>query len=539
MSALDRPMPAAGSAQGTRLDVPLALLLALARHEWRLRARRTSSLVILGLVIVATWLMIPDNSGTMTLFAVREQRMAYDSSTLAVGGGLLANLLFGLMGFFLARGRSQQELQCGVAPLLASSPLHSGWLLLGRWLGSLAFLMSLAALALLTLVVLQLIRGEGPVQPGPYLAMWLLGIGPSLLLCASMALLCDAWAPLMRRRGDLLFFACWVGQFATLPFTLGEDEQVLRPLQALDFSGMSAIATRLGQLMGTTHLSIGGTDFDPSLGVGHLPDGLWSWPLVSLRLLSALLALLPLLPAFWLFHRYDPDQVKAAAAKAGSRGRRLLAAALQPLARGAGRLLPLCARVPGWPGQVLADACLALVGQPLALLALPVMLLLGLTLPGEDLGGLMVAVSAAWGLLICGLGAQDHQAGTLGLNASMPGGPGRRRLRPFASALLLGLLFCAPVLLRWAAVAPAQALALLGGLVLMSGLGAALGHWTRGARSFLALFLFWLYVATQARDIPWLDLMAFNGQAQLMTAAMSASLGMACVALLGLLRSGD
>ncbi|MGM9514892.1 hypothetical protein ACS5PK_11625 [Roseateles sp. DB2] len=525
------------AARGTPFAPLPALLLALARHEWRLRARRTSCLVILGLVIVGTWMMIPDNSGTMTLMAVREQRMAYDSSTLAVGGGLLANLLFGLMGFFLARGRSQQELHCGVAPLLASSPLHSGWLLLGRWLGSMAFLMSLAALALLTLVVLQLLRGEGPVQAGPYLAIWLLGMGPSLLLCASMALLCDAWAPLMRRRGDLLFFACWVGQFLTLPFTLGDGPHRLQPLLALDFTGLSAIVTQLEQMLGTTHLNIGGTDFDPSLGVGHLPEGLWSWPLVSLRLLSALLALLPLLPAFWLFHRYDPDHVKAASVKAGSRWRKLIDTSLQPLARGAGRLLPLCARVPGWPGQVLADACLALVGQPLTVLALPVLLLLGMSVPVTDLGSMVLATTAVWGLMICGMGAQDHQAGILSLSASAPGGPGRRRLRPFASALLLGLLFCAPALLRWALITPTLALGLLGGLLMLSGLSAALGHWTRGSRTFLALFLFWLYVATQARDIPWLDLMAFNGQAQLMTAATSAGLGLAALGLLMLQRA--
>lgn len=516
------------------MSTPASLLIEFARHEWQLRARRTSSLVILGLVIVATWLMIPDNTGTMTLFAVREQRMAYDSATLAVGGGLLVNLLFGLLGFFVARGRSQQDLQCGVAPLLASAPVAGRWLLLGRWLGSMAFLMTLAALALLTLVVLQLLRGEGPVMPGPYLAMWLLGMGPTLLMGASMALLCDAWAPLMHRRGDLLFFSVWIGQFATLPFTLGEGTQTLQPLQALDISGMSAIATRLAQLMGTSSVAIGGTDFDPSLGVGHLPDGVWSAPLVGLRLLSALIALLPLLPALALFHRYDPDRVKRGTARAGSRWTRWIQAGLRPVARLAGRLLPLCARVPGWPGQVLADACVALVGQPAALLALPVLLVLGATLPLAELGPLMIAITGIWGLLICGIGAQDHQAGTLALAGALPGGPRRRGLRPLASAALLGLLFSGPVLLRWGLHAPLQALALLSGVLMLSSAAAALGHWTRGARTFLALFLFWMYVATQAAVFPWLDLMGFNGRAQPVTVMTFALIGLAGLGLLRL-----
>jgi len=502
------------------------LLLALARHEWLLRARRSSSLLILGLVIAASWLMIPDNTGTVTLFAIQNQRMAYDSNTLAIGGGMMGNLLFGVLGFFLCRGRSQQELQCGVAPLLATSPLSGGWLLLGRWMGSMGFLMSLAAVDLFTVMLLQLLHGEAPLELGPYLLMWMLGMGPPLLLCASMALLCDACAPLMRRRGDLLFFIFWIGQFATLPFTLKEGSHALSPLQILDVSGMSAIAMRLGQLLGTSSVSIGVASFDPALGVGHLPEGAWSMPLVALRLGSALLALLPLLPAFALFHRYDPDRVKPAAARRSSRWAGLIAAGLHPLARGAGRLLPLCARVPGRLGQVLAEACLALVAQPCALLLLPVLLILGASRPLAGLGPVVLAITAVWGLMICGLGALDHQSGTLSLNAVVAGGPERRRLRPFASAMLLGLLFSAPILVRWSVQAPVQALALLSGLLLLSSLSALLGHWTAGSRTFLALFLFWLYAATQATIFPWLDLMGFNGRAQLLTAGVYAVTGL-------------
>ncbi|HLO96798.1 MAG TPA: hypothetical protein VK195_21015, partial [Burkholderiaceae bacterium] len=335
-------MSAGPGMHGTRLG----LVLALARHEWLLRARRSSSLVILGLVIAASWFMIPDNTGEVTLFAVRNQRMLYDSNTLSVGGGMMGNLLFGLLGFFLVRGRAQQDLQHGAAALLATAPVSAAGLLLSRWLGAVAFLMSLAGVDLATVMLLQLMHGEAPLQLGPYLAMWLLGMGPPLLLCASVALLCDAWAPLMRRRGDLFFFACWVGQFAVLPFTLDEGPQMLRPLQVLDLSGMSALALRLGQLVGTHSVSIGVSSFDPALGVGQLPDGLWSWPLIAMRLGSAGLALLPLLPALWLFHRYDPDHVRPAAAKTGPRLRTALGPLMQPLARLAGRLLPLCAQVP-------------------------------------------------------------------------------------------------------------------------------------------------------------------------------------------------
>ncbi|HLO95290.1 MAG TPA: hypothetical protein VK195_13325, partial [Burkholderiaceae bacterium] len=92
--------------------------------------------------------------------------------------------------------------------------------------------------------------------------------------------------------------------------------------------------------------------------------------------------------------------------------------------------------------------------------------------------------------------------------------------------------FHAPVLLRWGLHVPMQALALLSGLLLLSSLSALLGHWTAGSRTFLALFLFWLYAATQASIFPWLDLMGFNGRAQPLTAGVYALVGLTSLGLL-------
>jgi hypothetical protein len=51
-----------------------------------------------------------------------------------------------------------------------------------------------------------------------------------------------------------------------------------------------------------------------------------------------------------------------------------------------------------------------------------------------------------------------------------------------------------------------------------------LGRCTRSARAFLALFLFWVYVAFNARTAPMLDAFGFNGVAnvQSMTAWLCA-----------------
>ena len=56
-----------------------------------------------------------------------------------------------------------------------------------------------------------------------------------------------------------------------------------------------------------------------------------------------------------------------------------------------------------------------------------------------------------------------------------------------------------------------------------------LGRLSGGGRAFLALFLFWLFVAVQARSVAALDWMGFNG-----VAGSSVPLLCLLVALLGM-----
>ena len=85
---------------------------ALVLNEWRLRSRRVSSLVILLAVVVLSWLMVLDPKTGMAMMVVHKQRLAYDSQALSFGTTLLASLLFGLAGFYLARGRRGLALRC-------------------------------------------------------------------------------------------------------------------------------------------------------------------------------------------------------------------------------------------------------------------------------------------------------------------------------------------------------------------------------------------------------------------------------------------
>jgi hypothetical protein len=513
-----------------------ALYQALVVNEWRLRSRRVSTLVILLAVVALSWLMVLDPSSGAAMMVVHKQRLAYDSQALAFGTTLIASLLFGLAGFSLARGRSQEDLRCGTASVLAATPATSAQLLAARWLGAFGFLLSLGTVVMLTVWVLQLVRGEGPLQPWPYLQMLVLGLAPGLMLCASLAVLSDAWAPLMGKRGDLLYWLLWMAQFAFIPASLGQGSIQLSGWQVFDMQGVSPLLVSLSRLLDVTHVQVGGGPFDAALPVLQMPEGLWSRELVALRLGSMMLALLPLVPAVLCFHRYAPDRVKLR--DAASRWR--VALALQwllrplmlPFTRALGWVLRWSARLPGVPGRWLADVGLLLLSQPLLALVMLCAAAVSVFAPADALTGVLAVALAAWGIAVADVSSRDLQSGTLALASAVPGGATERCWRQALAAFGLGLLASAPALYRWAWDAPLSAAACVAGLLFLSTAAPLLGRLTRGSRTFLALFLFGLYLNLQRTGVAALDLLGLGGDAQPASVAGYVVAGLAGLAAL-------
>lgn len=520
------------------------LYRALVLNEWRLRSRRISSLVVLLAVVAVSWLMVLDPKSGMAMMVTNKQRIAYESQALAFATGLIASLLFGLAGFYLARGRSQEDLRCGTAAVLAATPVGNAQLLGARWLGAFGFLMTLASALTLTIWVLQLVRGEGPLQPWPYLQMLALGLAPGLMLCASLAVLADALAPLMGKRGDALYWLAWTAQFAFIPAALSDAGAIrLSGWQVFDINGASPLLVALSRLLDVSHISVGGSPFDATLPVLHMPAGLWSPELVALRIGSMMLALLPLIPAVLLFHRYAPDRVKAR----NPHGRWHVVTALQwllrplmrPLVAALGLLLRAGARLPGLPGRWLADVSLVLLSQPLLALVMLACALASTVAPWTVLPGLLAALLAAWGVAVADVSSRDLQSGTLALASAAPGGALERGWRQGLAAFGLGLLLALPALLRGWDGAPLPALACVAGLLFLSTAAALLGRLTQGSRTFLALFLFGLYLDLQKTGVAGLDMLGLGGAASagsVLAYALAGMLGFAALLALPRLR---
>ena len=503
------------------------VLRVLALTEVRLRMRRTSTVVALLAVVALSWATIADPAGGHAIMVFNDARVLYTSSALALASAALAAPLFGLGGFYLVRGRMSEDVRSGCGAVIGATPVSGALFLAGRWLGGLAYLGALAVAFMLTVLALHALRGEGALMLGVYVQTYALLLLPMLVFAVSCAVLFDSVAALMGKGGDILYFLVWIAQFVLMAVISkdGVDPSVL----VFDFTGLGAAVLALKAHLHTGDFSIGSSPFDPALAPLVLPPLLWSGHLMLVRASSALLALLPLLPAVLLFHRFSPDKVSVSRARRRRSPLAFVNGVLRPVSVLGQPLFALAARLPGMGGQLLGDVALTLVMAPLAMLAVVASMAAALLVPAATLTAVLIAALAFWGILISDLSTRDFAAGAEDLTGALRGGVAGRYLRQFGATLLLGLLFCGVVALRWAVSAPLQALALLAGVAALSALASLFGRCSRTARLFIALFLFGLYVALNARQVAWLDAVGFNGVANAASASMYAAIALAAL----------
>ncbi len=511
------------------MNAQLHVVLTLAHNEVRLRLRRLSTLFALLAVVLISWTVIVDPSSGHTLIAVNDQRVLYTSSAMAMGSAAMCGMMVALGGFYLVRGRISEDIRSGVGSVIGATPVGNATFLAARWLGAVAYLAVLVLVLMCTTMICQLVRGDGPVRVWVYLQAFVLVIGPSIIWAASCALLFDSVAFLLGKGGDVLYFFVWMFQLiGVIQLTLHSSD--VAPSMLLDFSGTIAAASILQVHLNTTHISIGGNEFNASLAPLVLADTLWTVKMTLLRVAAAGLALLPLLPAAWLFHRYSPDRIKVSRARVRRSPLTILNELLRPLSRLVRPLLVLSTYLPGMAGQLVADVALTLLATPSAVLALLILLPASVLAEQLALGGVLMAAVALWGILVSDVSTRDHTTGTAEMTSSVTGGAVRCYMRHYAASVAMGLLFMAPIALRFATVQPIRALAVVAGILGLSAFASMLGRTTNTSRTFLALFLFGFYVSVNAVKVPMLDAFGFNGVATLASSMTLLAAGAAALA---------
>lgn len=492
----------------------LHIIKVLAGNEVRLRLRRLSTMVTMFCVVVLSWLMVPDKDSGMTLIALNDARVLNTSSALAFGTASLAAILLGLGSFYLTRGRVSEDMRSGTGSVIAVSLISNGLFLFARWIGGVTYMLSLTMALLGTTLVLHLIRGDGPIEITVYLQIYALLLIPMIFFGVSFAILFDSFAFLMGKAGDVLFFFIWVAQLAMMA-AADEGNQGISPLLLFDFSGLAAVMITMQQVVHSTAISVGISEYNNALPAITLPTIVWPMQLVMLRIGAALLAVIPLLPAIFLFHRYSPDRVKVSSARVRRSPLAILNGLLRPLSRVVKPLFLLAGKLPGMGGQVLADIALTFVTSPFSILLFCFFSFVAFIIDPDKLPALLIAAVAYWGILISDLSTRDHAASAEDITGTVSGGKTKRYLRQLIATNILGFMFMGVIALRWSVDQPLRAAALLVGIVSLSALASAFGRFSRTPRTFISLFLFALYIALNGKDIAVMDIVGFNGAANI------------------------
>lgn len=496
--------------------------------DLKLRLRRPSTLWLVVALSGMAYMLIPDPATGRALMVVNGARALYTSQVIATTTAALAGFLLTFVGFYLTSNALSRELLARTGGIIAATPVSSARYLLGKWLGGAAYLGIVGLLYLLNVMAMHLLRGEGPLQPFTYLLTYVVVLGPAVVIVAALAICFECIPLLAGRLGDVAYFFLWMVLLA-----LGTINAQTAGDQFSDILGVGFVLSQVNEATGAHSLSLGMMPFDTQVVPWVLPPISLSAGMVLTRTATALLAAPILLAAWVTFHRFDPAKVRSGGQTSGGSLLRRISTMLKPLTRVVATVgFRAVSAAPPRLRAVTAETVMSFSESPLVVVAW--LAVAGATIIGGETTArhtLPLVVAVILAVALADLSTRDRAAGTLGMLYSMPRVKGDYAWIKMGAATLLALAFCVPVALRIAFSSPGAALSLVLAAGFMAGLATALGLLTRTSKTFMGVFLLFLYLVLNGAQAPALDFAGWNGVA---TGATRAGYLVATVLLLAM-----
>ena len=489
-------------------------VLAIAATDVRIRMARSSSVIVLVALCILAYVMVPDLSTGRALMQVNGHRALYNSVTIAFATSSLCAVLLGMAGFYLTSNTVRRDIDTRTGYVIASTAVRNTEYLFGKLLGNMAFLTLVVIVYVLNVMAMQLLRGEAPLEPLTYAAMFLAVVGPVIVVVSSIALMFECVRPLSGRIGDIAYFFLWAALLGVPASNTDRGQSGFA--SNFDVFGMSFIMDATNsQATKDFHahpeVSIGSSKFDPSVAPWTFKGVPWSLPVIVARITSALLALPALLIAWLAFGRFDPAKLRgiAGGARTGVRGR------IAAPSRHAVRVL----RPASWGGPGLLRTSLGEIG--LTIMLRPVAFIAAV---GAEVAGSFASASTLRSAVIplifvaliatlAELPTRDRAARMDSIRNGIAGLRDSSIASKLLAALGVALAFLAIPLLRIAASAPADALSLLIGGWLFAAAAVGLGAIATTPKLFAGVALLFLYIVMSSARAPEFDFAGWNGVA--------------------------
>jgi hypothetical protein len=541
----------------------------LVRADFIERARRYSTLIILGVTISLTFLYLPPIDVDYVTFSMDGYRGVYNSAWVGATVTVLTVVLMAFAGFYLVKNAITRDRHTGVGQIIATTPISKAQYTLSKMLSNWIFLMAMALVALLAGVGMQLIRGEVlRITFVDYLLPYLFITMPAMAFIAAVAVLFESVPWLSGGLGNVIFFILYIGavtfgSFVTflslnnafdpthsLSDVYKDPTGTLVIFRSMMMAGQErGILTAGGFVLGRTSPSFYGLPIGstfPYKGVSWVRSVLisrflWLGIGIAIASISAV-----------FFNRFDPASGKIRAVRRRQRGKMKESRAEVAEAENenspssmpvATTLEPLLATMKSssrssFVRTVVAELRLLLQGNPWWwFLVAAGLILAGLFCPLEQVRGICLPLAWIWPLLgWSSLGVKEMRHRTHQMIFSAPFPVERQLPASWAAGFLLALGAGSGVMLRLLMVREWEALfALLVGATFIPSMALALGTWSGSGKLFEVTYLLLWYLGPMNRTMPMDYLGATDqGIAQgIPLIYLGVSLLLLCIAILG------
>ncbi|PWB70978.1 MAG: hypothetical protein C3F07_15255 [Anaerolineales bacterium] len=491
----------------------LRIIYHLARADFLERIRRTSFLLMLGLVV---WIGYLSASGQATISMGLHYFGVVNSAWVGAVMTLTVSMFLSIVGFYIVKGSVSRDYETGVGQIMATTPLNRPLYMLGKWLSNFAVLGILILIVLLEGIVMNLLADTAGFNLWALAAPLVLIALPCLALVAALAVLFESIHWLRGGLGNILYFFIYLAAMSTatgmtLQGTLSEANPYI------DFTGwrfFNDSISRAGQAAYPelkTGISFGFPKVDvsglfPDLLIGEPKYFLWTgatWTAdMLLSRLVFLFASVGLVMASALFFdRFNPSRLLLFKRTKTESDVPKLAPATEAIPVSNVRLAPLTDIRShfSFGALFLAELKLLLKGQRWWWYVIAALLAIGPLRVSIETARTLLLVAWVWPiLLLSGLGCRENRFDTRQIVFSAP--------RPIANQLPAAWLsaFVVTVALGFGALVKfillGETVGVLGwlcGVVFIPSLALFLGTLTGSGKAFEVIFVAWMYLLTQ------------------------------------------
>lgn len=487
-----------------------------------LRLRRTSTLVLFLILCCTAFMLMPETGSGGTTFLIEHRRVLLNSAATALTSAILGGMVFSLAGFYLISNSITRDLRTGVGRLVAAAPVSSARYLAGKLIGNMVYLTILATVFMIACMGMHLLRGEMALEPMVFLKTFGIMFVPMIPAVAAIALMFECVPFLSGRSGDVLYFFVWIASFAVTAAIVSESKEHSWLLSA-DITGIGFFIKEVTTIVGAKDVSIGYSPFDKTLPPVFFAGLKWIPDMVVPRLASALYTL-PMFGIAWAgFRRFDPAR-RSSRRKSGT----------GMLARLQQTIVYKWLRTPqgGWPvgsasfvKATVLDVRMTLALAPILFVVILLSFVFNLIFPIETIRTTLLPIM--FFVLVPALASistRDRAKNTTRMIFSAPHVRQQYVFLKFFSALLLTILLGFIPLFRIGMDSLFGLAALLNGMLFIAAAATLLGLLTNTPKTFIAIFLLYLYIGVNSKTVAAFD---FAGGQMIATSSVIAAYAMA------------